>query len=47
MGGIETIDNTPVPGSLGEELIYRRFKVSGGINLDAFQDKVLSPVMGW
>ncbi|KZT38749.1 hypothetical protein SISSUDRAFT_1061682 [Sistotremastrum suecicum HHB10207 ss-3] len=25
--------------ALGEELIYRRFKVSGGINLEAFQDK--------
>lgn len=31
----------------GEDLIYRRFKVSGGMNLDTFQDKVLQPIMGW
>jgi hypothetical protein len=31
----------------GDGLIYRVFKVSGSINLDTFQDKVLQPVMGW
>ncbi|KZS89778.1 hypothetical protein SISNIDRAFT_431654 [Sistotremastrum niveocremeum HHB9708] len=34
-------------GALGDNLIYRRFKVSGGINLEALQDKVIQPVMGW
>lgn len=34
-------------GAPGKDLIYRRFKVFGGINLEAFQDKVLHPVMGW
>ncbi|KZT33935.1 hypothetical protein SISSUDRAFT_362775 [Sistotremastrum suecicum HHB10207 ss-3] len=34
-------------GALGPNLISRRCKVSGGINLDTFQDKVLQPLMGW
>ena len=27
--------------------IWRRFRCSSGINLEAFQDKVLQPIMGW
>jgi hypothetical protein len=27
--------------------IWRRFRCSSGINLDAFQDKILQPLMGW
>jgi len=27
--------------------IYRKFKVSGGVTLFTFADKILSPVMGW
>lgn len=27
--------------------IWRELRVSGGINLGVFQDKILSPVMGW
>lgn len=33
-----------------EELVrpvWRRIKVSGGISLSAFQDKIISPAMGW
>ncbi|KAL0564228.1 hypothetical protein V5O48_017824 [Marasmius crinis-equi] len=33
--------------SKGEYRIWRRFRVSAGIKLSVFQDKVLSPIMGW
>ncbi|KAJ7610462.1 MM3350-like domain-containing protein [Roridomyces roridus] len=31
----------------GEDRIWRRFIVSGGMSLGVFQDKVLAPLMGW
>ncbi|KAJ7600478.1 hypothetical protein C8J56DRAFT_1019636 [Mycena floridula] len=31
----------------GEDRIWRRFVVSGGMSLGVFQDKVLAPLMGW
>lgn len=31
----------------GHNLIWRRFRVSGGMRLDVFSDKVLMPIMGW
>jgi len=31
----------------GEYRVWRRFKVSAGIGLSAFQDKVVAPIMGW
>jgi hypothetical protein len=40
-------DATFVRDELGEDLIFRRFKVSGGTNLDTLQDKIIQPVMGW
>lgn len=43
----EKLKNQKRRGEFGEELIYRRFKVSGGTNLDTFQDKVVQPIMGW
>ncbi|CAH1775893.1 unnamed protein product [Owenia fusiformis] len=27
--------------------IWRRFKVSGGVTLNTFQDKIVTPIMGW
>ncbi|KAI5784379.1 hypothetical protein FPQ18DRAFT_395501 [Pyronema domesticum] len=30
-----------------EDLIWRRIKVSGGMKLSVFQDKILNSVMGW
>ncbi|KAJ7610451.1 MM3350-like domain-containing protein [Roridomyces roridus] len=33
--------------STGEDRIWRRFIVSGGMSLGVFQDKVLAPLMGW
>ena len=31
----------------GKEFIQRLLKVSGGVTLNAFQDKILGPAMGW
>ena len=31
----------------GREIIHRSIKVSGGVSLNTFQDKILGPVMGW
>uniref|UniRef100_A0A8H7Y0B2 Plasmid pRiA4b Orf3-like domain-containing protein n=1 Tax=Psilocybe cubensis TaxID=181762 RepID=A0A8H7Y0B2_PSICU len=31
----------------GEHRVWRLFKVSAGISLSVFQDKVIAPVMGW
>ncbi|PPQ69769.1 hypothetical protein CVT24_002981 [Panaeolus cyanescens] len=31
----------------GQPRVWRRFKVSAGISLNALQDKVVAPVMGW
>ncbi|KAF9051930.1 MM3350-like domain-containing protein [Panaeolus papilionaceus] len=31
----------------GQPRVWRRFKVSAGISLNALQDKVIAPVMGW
>jgi len=31
----------------GKELIQRLLKVSGGVTLNTFQDKILGPAMGW
>ncbi|KAF8462944.1 hypothetical protein BDZ91DRAFT_796720 [Kalaharituber pfeilii] len=36
-----------IPDPQGNDLIYRCIKVSGGMNLNVFQDKILQPVMGW
>ncbi|PPQ73854.1 hypothetical protein CVT24_012244 [Panaeolus cyanescens] len=36
-----------VPDSKGEPRIWRRFKVSAGISIQALQDKVIAPLMGW
>ncbi|KAK7040216.1 hypothetical protein VNI00_010022 [Paramarasmius palmivorus] len=33
--------------SRGEHRIWRRFRVSAGLKVGVFQDKVLCPVMGW
>ncbi|KAJ7715738.1 hypothetical protein B0H16DRAFT_1701592 [Mycena metata] len=33
--------------NLGEDRIWRRFIVSGGMSLGVLQDKVLAPLMGW
>ncbi|KLO12320.1 hypothetical protein SCHPADRAFT_854067 [Schizopora paradoxa] len=41
------IEGTYTKGQFGEDLIYRRFKVSGATNLDALQDKIIQPIMGW
>jgi len=30
-----------------QPLVWRRFKVCGGVTLNVFQDKILSPIMGW
>ncbi|KZT24975.1 hypothetical protein NEOLEDRAFT_1178741 [Neolentinus lepideus HHB14362 ss-1] len=43
----EKIQSVYERGAFGEELIYRRFKVSGGTNLDSLQDKIVQPIMGW
>ncbi|KZT39318.1 hypothetical protein SISSUDRAFT_1128146 [Sistotremastrum suecicum HHB10207 ss-3] len=34
-------------GDIEPHLISRKFKVSGGINLDTLQDKILQPIVGW
>ncbi|KZS88270.1 hypothetical protein SISNIDRAFT_490284 [Sistotremastrum niveocremeum HHB9708] len=34
-------------GDVEPHLITRKFKVSGGINLDTLQDKILQPIIGW
>ncbi|KAF5366847.1 hypothetical protein D9758_006485 [Tetrapyrgos nigripes] len=31
----------------GAPRIYRRFRVSAGIRLNVFQDKIVAPIMGW
>jgi hypothetical protein len=31
----------------GQPRVWRRFRVSAGIKLSAFQDKVVAPIMGW
>ncbi|TCD59794.1 hypothetical protein EIP91_011425 [Steccherinum ochraceum] len=33
--------------SRGEPRIWRRFRVSAGIKLNVFQDKIIAPIMGW
>ncbi|KAF9051935.1 MM3350-like domain-containing protein [Panaeolus papilionaceus] len=38
---------TGMPDSEGNPRIWRRFKVSAGISLQALQDKVVAPLMGW
>ena len=30
-----------------EPQLWRRFKVSGAVNLSALQDRIIQPVMGW
>ncbi|KAF8586097.1 hypothetical protein K439DRAFT_1632012 [Ramaria rubella] len=36
-----------IPNPTGEDRIWRRFRVSGGLKLGVFADKVIRPVMGW
>ncbi|GBE89604.1 MM3350-like domain-containing protein [Sparassis latifolia] len=38
---------TNVNSKNGEPRIWRRFRLSGGIKLSVFQDKVLAPILGW
>jgi len=43
----DAYSNAHSNGKLGENLIYRRFKVSGGVKLEALQDKIIQPILGW
>ncbi|KAK7042158.1 MYND-type domain-containing protein [Favolaschia claudopus] len=36
-----------IPTTNGEDRIWRRFVVSGGMSLGVLQDKILAPLMGW